>query len=319
MKFCLLTKNLFILVLVCSNVYGYVIPSDYQNIDCIVKEFTRKSKNTSRPHIPHDKSKGKGKNKAKKTPDTRSMPQSDKISHPNIPGPRVAPKAKHGKKTQQTSTNWSGYVAATNLNKPVKNTVTGVYGSWLVPDITPSVNNTYSAIWIGIDGYSSPTVEQIGTGHDYVNGVKKHYAWFEMYPGPSYTLVGFPVNVGDVISAIVEYSGNNIFTMTLINETQRVTTTVPTRYTKSSKAQRNCAEWVFEAPYSNRVLPLTNVGTVYLSDCTAKINGSVQRPLSNIFWPNVSLEMVTNNGTPKAIPSDIGGDKSSFSIAWAHQ
>lgn len=317
-KFNFLINSLFILLLTQSTMYGYTIPADYKKIECKIEQFTRKSKNSSRPHIPKNKHHSvKNKKQTKDIKVTQSNSQLDNISHPYIPGPKIAPK--HGKKIQQTSTNWSGYVAATNLNKPVKNTVTGVYGSWIVPDITPSTNNTYSAVWIGIDGYSSPTVEQIGTGHDYVNGVKQHYAWFEMYPGPSYTISGFPVSVGDLISAIVEYSGNNVFTMTLINNTQRVTTTIPTRYTKSSKALRNCAEWIFEAPSSNRVLPLTNVGTVYLSGCLAKINGSTQRPLSNLFWPSVSLEMITNHGASKAMPSVVSDDNSSFSIEWAHQ
>ena len=230
-KFNFLINSLFILLIAHNTIYGYTIPAEYKKIECKIEQFIRKSKNSSRPHIAKNKlySEKKKKKLTKDIKITQSNSQLDNISHPHIPGPKIGPK--EPKKVNQTSTNWSGYVAASNINKPVKNTVTGVYGSWIVPNITASNNNTYSAIWVGIDGYNSPTVEQIGTGHDYVNGVKQHYAWFEMYPGPSYTIVGFPVNVGDLISAIVEYSGNNVFTMTLINNTQKVRTTIPTKYT----------------------------------------------------------------------------------------
>ena len=42
---------------------------------------------------------------------------------------------------------------------------------------------TYSSVWVGIDGYSSNTVEQIGTEQDVsANGKTSYYAWYEMYP-----------------------------------------------------------------------------------------------------------------------------------------
>jgi hypothetical protein len=87
---------------------------------------------------------------------------------------------------------------------------------------------------------------------------------------------------------------------------------------KMSGTQRKNAEWIFEAPSSNRVLPLTNVQRAYLSNCMAKING-IKRPLNSPFFANNSIEMVTNNGTSKAIPSAISSGGSSFSVTWLHE
>lgn len=308
-------NSILFLLITSSNLLGNSIPKDYTLITCTIKPFIRHSKKHSQPHRPkvcQPNQKHQMRNSF-----TKHAPEPTRtISRPNIPGPKSAQTGTQ--KAQQTSTNWSGYVGATNLNNPVNDTVTGVYGSWIVPDIVPSTNNTYSAIWIGIDGYSNGTVEQIGTGHDYVNGKKRHYAWFEMFPRASYNILGFPVYVGDEISASVEYSGNNVFTLYIVNHTRKVATTIPTRYTKSRRAKRSCAEWIVEAPASNHILPLTNFQVAYLSDCKAKINGTI-RSLNNIFWQNTSLEMVTNNGTPKAIPSSISGDDESFSVVWKHQ
>ena len=42
-----------------------------------------------------------------------------------------------------------------------------------------------SAFWVGLDGYSSTSVEQIGTDSDCNSGKPSYYAWYEMYPNPS--------------------------------------------------------------------------------------------------------------------------------------
>ena len=59
--------------------------------------------------------------------------------------------------------------------------VSYVAGSWVVPTVSTKTNG-YSSVWVGIDGYSSSTVEQIGTEEDVVNGKATYYAWYEMYP-----------------------------------------------------------------------------------------------------------------------------------------
>src|SRR5581483_5818238 len=114
-------------------------------------------------------------------------------SHPHIPGPRTS----RVPGNVATSTNWSGYAAETNFSHPAKNSVSAVSGSWIVPHLAATPDNSYCSLWVGIDGYSSSTVEQIGTEHDWHNGSQQNYAWFEMYPGGSYLISGFPLTPGD--------------------------------------------------------------------------------------------------------------------------
>lgn len=282
MKIRFLIHNLVLALALSASLLANQVPQGYRVIECAIKPMVAKSEH---------------------------------ISHPHIPGPKVLDKSIP--KNQATSTNWSGYVAAGNLTSPVQNTVTAVYGSWIVPTVKATPGNTYCAYWVGIDGYSSPTVEQIGTSHNYINGAVQNYAWFEMYPGGSYQINGFPLNPGDVISASVVYSGNNVFTMYLYNDTQKVTTAIPTHYTTSATAKRLCAEWIVEAPYMNAILPLSNFGTAYLWGCLATING-VAATLNNNSWQNSSLEMITNNSVPKAIPSTVLQDNASFFVTWQH-
>ena len=217
-----------------------------------------------------------------------------------------------------SSTNWSGYVAANNLSHPTTGSVSTVTGSWIVPMLHSSTITTYSASWVGIDGFSSGTVEQIGTEQEWVGRSQQNYAWFEMYPSGAYEIVGFPVNVGDLITASVHYQGSNIFQLTIENVTRRVYFNVPTSYTHSSSALRNSAEWIMEAPYYEGVLPLANFGNATFLNCTATING-VTGAITNSHWQNESIEMVTSSRAIKALPTSTYGSGQDFQIAWEHQ
>jgi hypothetical protein len=81
--------------------------------------------------------------------------------------------------------------------------------------VTP---NTYSASWIGIDGYSSNSVEQIGTDSNVYNGIAVYAAWYEMFPkAPVY--LGMTINAGDTISAEVNYLGLGNFRLSITDVT----------------------------------------------------------------------------------------------------
>jgi peptidase A4-like protein len=73
------------------------------------------------------------------------------------------------------------------------------------------------AYWVGIDGYSDGTVEQVGTEQDWANGSPVYYAWFEVYPRFAYKIVNFPVTPGDTMAAEVKYLGNRTYKLTMTN------------------------------------------------------------------------------------------------------
>ena len=226
-------------------------------------------------------------------------------SHPNLPTFSAL-----------ESTNWSGYIAQNNTVTPDCGSVTNVYGSWTVPAISANPSDAYAALWVGIDGFSNQTVEQIGTGHGWVNGAQIDYAWFEMYPQGAYQLIGFPLNNGDVIGGNVAYIGNYIFELTLYNYTQGVYYTVPTSYTTSTTAARSSAEWIVEAPYNGGVLPLANFGTVAFNECLAVLQ-RVVGPVNNPYWMNDSLVIVDSTGTiKKDLVTPLSKLGRTFSVTW---
>ena len=240
------------------------------------------------------------------------------------PSPRIAALLVGKEEAASTSTNWSGYVAGLNLSgKPVANSVTYVAGSWIVPNLQASAVDTSCSVWVGIDGYGSPSVEQLGTEHDVKGGVVSHYAWYEMFPLPSQLLEGFPVASGDQISASVIYiplSGvlqpnSDLFILQIFNNTQRLYTSIP--YITVSHMQRVCAEWIVEAPWLNVTLPLSHFSPISVFNCSCTVNG-VSGSISNPAWSNVSLNMVDSSGQVKAVTSALSADGKSFSVSWQH-
>jgi hypothetical protein len=217
-----------------------------------------------------------------------------------------------------TSTNWSGYAAETNLSSPQSGAVSDVKGTWIVPQAHASASSqTFSSNWVGIDGYSSKTVEQLGTESDFSNGSASYYAWFEMYPKRGFLISGFAVHAGDRISAEVRYAGSSKFVLSMRNDTtgQSFSTTQ-----KMGNAARSSAEWVVEAPFSGGVLPLANFGTTSFSNCTATIN-SHTGPIDDTAWANDPITMQNADGTVKATPSAVtdSSGASSFDVTWSHE
>lgn len=211
--------------------------------------------------------------------------------------------------SQSSSTNWSGYAVAASQ-------VTDVKGSWVVPSVTGTKNSrSYSSIWVGIDGYSSNSVEQIGTDQDWTGKSASYYAWYEMYPAAMVSLSSktYPVSPGDTLNADASYASGQ-FVLKLNNQTKGWTFT--TSQTLSSAA-RSSAEWVVEAPSSIfGVLPLANFGTAHISGASATINGTTSSPSK---WAYDPITMVTKGGAIKAQPSPLSPDGSSFSVAWHHK
>lgn len=164
----------------------------------------------------------------------------------------------------RVSGNWCGYVAESSMSSPLNGFIVSVKGSWTIPVLTPNASmNTYVAIWIGIDGFSDGTVEQIGTEQEVINGVQQNYAWIEMYPNTAQTIFGMTINTGDHINASALYKGSNYYAFSITD----LTTGKAYSRTLRANAQRQSAEWIVEAPSSNGgILPLASFSRVRFGD-----------------------------------------------------
>jgi hypothetical protein len=230
-----------------------------------------------------------------------SVPQPQRIYH-------GFPRA-HANATT-TSTNWSGY-AVTGAT----GAFTVVSGSWVEPTVScTSRSSSYSSFWVGIDGFNSNSVEQLGTDSDCSRRNPTYYGWWEMYPNPSVQLStsSFPVSPGDTLSASVTRSGNS-YTLSMSSSRGWHFSTV-----QSGSFSNSSAEWIAEAPsscgFTCTVLPLANFGTMSFSNSTA--NGATIGSYGSSVWEEIT--MTTSGGTVKAQPSALNGSGNGFSDTWHH-
>ena len=206
----------------------------------------------------------------------------------------------------RTSTNWSGYVVEyPHLTSSQSDVSYDIKGTWIVPFIEESSPVAYCSIWVGIDGYNSGTVEQIGTEQD-SDGT--YYAWYEMYPNPSHFISSVPIEPGDLIFAEVKCHGKSSFTLTIKNLTTDKSFTITK---ESSAAECTSAEWIVEAPWSGGILPLADFGTVVISGASALVNGSIQ----SFYCLDMIISLVSPTIKADAMPTN---DSSDISVVWKH-
>src|SRR5579875_2120099 len=167
------------------------------------------------------------------------------------------------------------------------------------------LRDQYSSFWVGLDGYSSDSVEQTGTDVDCAGRTPQYYGWYEMYPAYPVDFSN-PMHPGDHISASVTFSGSDTYTLVLTDSTQG--------WTKSETINqpgldRSSAEVITEAPSSSSgVLPLADFGTVNYTG--ASDNGTsmgTQNPTEII--------MIDNSGQEKDSTSAMTSS-GSFSNTW---
>jgi hypothetical protein len=199
-------------------------------------------------------------------------------------------------------------------NTTDKGTVSQVVGSWTVPTVTGS-GTKYSSIWVGIDGYSTATVEQLGTEQDVVNGTPQYYSWYEMYPKPPVT-IHHTTRPGDAMTASVTWDSGTTYTLAIQDVTQNWSFSI----NKTATAKRASAEWIVEAPSSTLgVLPLANFGTATFTGASATIQKTTG-PIDNSTWQNAEITMVNSGGAAKATPGGLTDSgtptTSSFSVTF---
>jgi hypothetical protein len=226
------------------------------------------------------------------------------------------------------SFNWGGYVINGNGS-----TVSKVVGSWTVPSITgvsgttcPDAQKAWlaNAQWIGIDGFSSGTVEQTGTEVQCFYGSAQIYAWYEMYPAGTVAST-IKVSPGDSITASVTYMGLNTsgvpsFKTHLEDLTTGKSFNSPTVGVPG--AARASAEWIEEAPYYDGILGLTPVSILHFTGGSAVVGGVSEKIAGggvNTFWVVLAdyyFPYVSTTKYVKAEPSALNSVGSGFAMTF---
>jgi hypothetical protein len=207
--------------------------------------------------------------------------------------------------TDVESTNWSGYAdTGSSFSK--------VSSHWTEPSATcSSRTEQLAAFWVGIDGYSSASVEQDGTIIECYNRTAYQYTWWEMYPTNAIQVVGSTLAAGDSITASVVRSGTS-YTLA-VTDSQHSANSFSTTQTCSNCANSS-AEWIAEAPSgSSGVYPLADFGTWSTSSASVT-EGSTTGTISS--FTDDQITMITSSGATEAQPSALNSSGNAFSVAW---
>lgn len=206
--------------------------------------------------------------------------------------------------TNTTSSNWAGYADTSN-------TYSTVTGNWTEPSVSCTSTTALAAFWVGIDGFTSGTVEQDGTLAECSGGRLFSFSWWEMYPTNSIQVVGSSVAAGDSISSSVVRSGTT-YTLKVTDSTHPANSF--TRTETCSSCANSSAEWIAEAPSgSGGIFPLPNFHSWTASGATVK-GGSTTGVIST--FPNDKINMVNSSGQTKATTGALNGSGNGFTVTW---
>jgi hypothetical protein len=211
--------------------------------------------------------------------------------------------------TKVSSTNWAGYAdTGTGFTK--------VSGSWTEPTTKcPSSGEAIAAYWIGIDGYSSQTVEQDGTLAFCDKGQLADYSWWEMYPSNDIQVVGTGVKGGDKITASVVRTGTK-YALKVTDATTKGNNVSENETCAAATCKDTSAEWIAERPSGSSglaILPDFNVIKFTKSAQTSsKGSGTISAGTAD------EITMVKSSGSKVALatPSALTDSGADFSVTW---
>jgi hypothetical protein len=264
----------------------------------------------------------------------------------------MVPLAASGGTISAPSVNWSGYADI----EGGANTVSSVSSQWVIPKVEcPNGlyrnQDAFIAQWVGIDGATNGTVEQLGTATQCFEGVTYYYVWYEMFPAGTVevgTLACINNNVdcpqpGDQIAASVTVTpsgGTNAYTLSLTDFTRPQESFSVTASCAPITCLDQSAEWIverpaFALPFGFQIVPLSDFfqtgffnGSLTSGGKTTKIEGFQDGPVLDVPMiddtdsyfldcvgqrPGPSRLLQTSD--PNACPT-VTPFKGSFSLAW---
>lgn len=188
-------------------------------------------------------------------------------------------------------------------------TVISVSGSWTVPAVNTSLDNTYSAAWVGIGGYGESSLIQTGTLQGIREGQPIYYAWYELLPNTAVRIQSIDVEPGDEMTASVMLvqGSDNLWKVEITDLTKNQNYTRTFRYS----ASRLSAEWIVERPsIGGKITNLAEFGSVTFTECLAVIDNTTGTISS---FPGYKLLMYSDEAQLVSVSSlEAGG--SSFTV-----
>jgi Peptidase A4 family len=209
--------------------------------------------------------------------------------------------------SQVESTNWSGYADTGSGFKSVK-------AKWTEPSASCGSATSLAAFWVGIDGFSSDSVEQDGTLVECEDGAAVYFSWWEMYPTNDVQVVGETVEPGDSITASVVRSGTS-YKLAVTDSTNPANSFSTTQ--SCTDCANSSAEVIAEAPCcvsGSTVYPLSDFGTFKATGATVATT-SKSGSISSFTDDEITMVGQTS-GKVKAKPGALTAGGKTFKVTW---
>ena len=177
---------------------------------------------------------------------------------------------------------WYGY-ADTNSGG---HTYREVSARWAQPATKCTSTTSAAAFAAGLDGYTSPSIEQAGTLVECAGGTAHYYSWWQVYPDTGVQIVGTSVRPGDQIAASVTKAGTR-YTVKLTDATTQANSFTHTLTCAATTCTGASAEWVAQPVNgAGGVYPIAPFATWTVSGATVT-SGSVKGVIST--FPHVVI------------------------------
>jgi len=207
--------------------------------------------------------------------------------------------------------NWSGYADVSGTSQEF----TKVSGSWTTPAVTCTAEDQVTSDWVGLDGLTNGTAEQLGTISWCYEGNPIYLTWYEVFPtNKGATEVGLTVHPGDKITASVTRSGTN-YTLKLTDATTTANSFTRTATCALKTCKDTSAEWISERPlFSIGVAPQAHYNAFKITGASETAGGKSGTIGSFATNDAITMRDATNAYDLGTVSALTGGN--SFSTTW---
>lgn len=206
---------------------------------------------------------------------------------------------------------WSGYIVDLDIQNRSEG-VQSVTGTWIVPSVDDTPDNTYSSVWVGIDGYGESKLIQAGTEQQCENGKIEYFAWYELLPATIITIKTLSIQPGDRVTTSITLmdDATSTWLIRVTDETEGRSFEKTVQY----ESPRGCVEWIVERPMvSGKISTLADFDQATVFNCQTTING-VTGVIGD--FPYTPAVMVNSNDTALVSTSRLNADGSSFTVSY---
>ena len=213
-----------------------------------------------------------------------------------------------------SSYDWAGYADGSTTTKA--GTFTRVSGSWTTPSVTCSAEDQLTSDWVGLDGFISSSLEQLGTMSWCYEGSPMYFTWWEMFhpKGTGLVRVGNTLQPGDKISASVSRSGT-AYTLKLTDATNSANSFTTKQTCPATTCLDTSAEWISERPaFGIGIAPLAHYNAFKVTN-GAQTSSGKSGTIGSFSTVN---EITMVDATDAYDLSNTSGlvSKNSFSTTW---